>query len=733
MSHINKPSSLFFTGLAAVILGYVSLRTPPVDSFWSMTLAPLLLILGYLWLIPAGLWPRSSPAEQKGHNAISPDVTLATRIAGPGVFGFSFVVYLLTMWPGPRWWDSAGYVVSSVTMGVDGAPGSLLLQLLGRLVWFVAFIVTPSARLNLLSALVTAVAVTILFYVMLRLLRSVYSNDDRDDTAVVIGALTASLTLAFAVSVWAHSGYANPYGLSMLAAAILLYLAVRWWENPDAEGASNFLLLAAFVFGLDLSIHRSNLLFVPGFVLLVLVRKPRLILSGRLWIGGIMLFGLGLSLQLTNMFRAQLDPRINFTDPDNLGKLWDYLALKERGISVFGADLLQRKGPLWATQIKHEYLRYLGWNFAGFDPENMTIKWDALYGLPLLVGILGLLYSFIRRKATSLLLILFLCSSALAIFYLNIPPDYFRKMDRHFLASFMIFAVWIGFGSCALMRFLTRITGYRPAVDWMIGLLLFVVLPINALYANWKTNDQSGNFTPIDFGKNILDSCEKDAILITGGDSDTFPVWYLQMVEGYRPDVLTLNYSLLNTSWRLKSHLKYHPSIPWNLTSETIDSLVPIAADSEVVTIYTTGPDSIPVHLKVVPSIEGRYRSVSDQVLLDILKTNRWRRPIYLSAGLGPIISLGLQEYMRPDGVVFKIAVRKNERADISALERNLLERYSYRGMGGEVRLDKVSRAMTRNYLNAFGYLERYYAMKKDNTALERLNKLRDQLWPGEQ
>ena len=216
-------------------------------------------------------------------------------------------------------------------------------------------------------------------------------------------------------------------GVSLLAAAVLFYLAVRWWEDPDAEGAGCFLLLAAFVFGLDLSVHRSNLLFVPGFFVMVLVRRPRTFLSGRLWLCGVV--------------RAQLDPRINFSDPETFGRLWDYLALKQRGISVFGADLLQRNGPLWDSQINHEYLRYLGWNFAGFDYESLGVKWNALYGLPLAVGLVGFLYSFMRRRVALLILIMFLCSSVLAIFYLNVPADYFRKMDRHFLTSFMLFLV----------------------------------------------------------------------------------------------------------------------------------------------------------------------------------------------------------------------------------------------------------------------------------------------------
>lgn len=731
MSNAQKPSSKLYLGLAVIIVGFVCLRTPPVDSFWSMTVAPLLLILGYLVLIPCGLWPRRPEVVTSENESESANSRSIVRFAGLGVFLVSLITYCLTLWPGPRWWDSAGYMASSITMGVDGAPGSLLLQLLGRLSWFATFFVTPSARLNLLLALATALAVTILFFTIVRLLRFMRGDDDEDDTAIVTGALVASLTLAFAVSVWAHATYTNPYGLSLLTAAVLFYLAVRWWENPDAEGAGSFLLLAAFVFGLDLSVHRSNILFIPGFFVMVLVRRPRTFLSGRLWLCGVGLFALGISLQLFNMFRAHLDPQINFSDPDSFPALWDYLALKQRGISMFGADLLQRNGPLWDIQINHEYLRYLGWNFAGFDYESLGIKWNALYGLPLAVGLVGFLYSFMRKRAALLILIMFLSSSALAIFYLNIPVDYFRKMDRHFLPSFMIFAVWIGLGSCFLMQLLSRVTGYRPAVDWLLALLLVIALPVNALFANWKINDQSQNYTPYDYGHNLLETCEPDAILITAGDSDTFPIWYLQMVEGFRTDVISLNYPLLNTSWRLHSLLKYRPDLPWSMSDDSVANMRPIVIDSHTVTIYTIGPDSLLVELTVAPTVNGQFLLVADQVLLNILKTNRWQRPVYISIGLGGRIPLGLNDYLRFDGLALRVAPDSAERRNLSALEKNLLDRYAYRGLGGEIMLDRESRNMTNNYRRAFAYLDAHYTEQGNDLARARLAEICHNLWPA--
>ncbi|MDH3891937.1 MAG: DUF2723 domain-containing protein [candidate division Zixibacteria bacterium] len=730
MHSIKHPSLSFYLGLIVVVLGFISLRMPPVDSFWSMTLAPLLLVLGYLVLLPLGLWPRCS---EPNHESTAGEDVSTSRFAGLGVFALALITYCLTLWPGPRWWDSAGYIASSITMGVDSAPGSLLLQLIGRLFSVLTFITSPAVRLNVMIALATAAAVTVVYFTIVRMLRAVSVKEAPDQTAIVAGSLLASLTLAFAVSVWSHAIFTNPYGLSLLCAAVLFYLAVRWWEDPDAESAGNLLLLAVFVLGLDVSVHRSNILFIPGFLVVVLLRRPRLLTSGRLWLGGVLLFMLGLSLQSFNMFRAQLDPWINMSDPDTLAGLWDYLALKQSGVAAFGTDLLQRNGPVWSTQIKHEYLRYLGWNFVGFDHATLGVKWNGMYGLPLVVGLVGMVCHFFRDYRQALrVLAMFLSVSVVAIIYLNVPENYFRKMDRHFMASYMIFTVWIGYGCYTVIRYLPRLFGERALVVWLVSLLLVIALPLNALFANWKINDQSGNYTPLEFGRNLLKTCEPGAILITGGDSDTFPLWYLQLVEGYRTDVTCLNYSLMNTEWHLRTRLKFEPDIPWSLTEESLLDLNVRAVDSHTVTIYTTGRDSLPVEFIVAPTFNDQFLLVADQVFLDIIQTNRWRRPVYISVGMTGRIPLGLDQFLRLDGFAYRLVPDSAKRTNYTALKHNVFEEFSYRGLGGEALLDQVSQDMTNSYRPALLTLNRYLVEQGDSASVKKLDALMHSLWPGE-
>lgn len=736
MATFQKPSKHFYLGVAAIIAGFVCLRTPPVDGVWTLTIAPILLVLGYLVLVPIGLWPRWEHDLSHARSSFTSQIFRVHNIIGLGVFTFSLLVYLSTLWPAPGWWDSSDYVTCSYTLGVSAPPGSVLLQLLGRLTSLIALIESPAVRLNILTTVISALSVTVVYFTVIRLLRSFESTRNNVTRHPVLVGILAALTLAFTHSVWSHATFTNPYALSLLTGTLMIYLAVRWWEKPDVAGAGNFLLLAAFLFGLDLSVHRSNLLLVPAFVLLVLLRMPRLLLDFRLWIGGILLFVLGLSMQLFVMFRAQLEPQINFGDPVTWKGLWDYLTLKQFAIKTFGSDLLQRKGPFWDYQIKDMYLRYLAWNFIGIDKQGSGIRWTALGSLPALLGIVGFMYHLVRLPKQTLFLIAALLMASLgAVFYLNVPTGFFREMDRHFLVSFMLCAIWVGIGCYAFLKLashlFTRMTRNTPFVVLIAGVVLFVALPLNLLRANWNYNDMSNNYTSYAYGYNLLQTCESDAILITAGDNDTFMPWYLQIVEGVRPDVTVLNAPLLNTTWFLRTTMLYHPDLPWSLTEDSLKNLNLIPWKTDTITIPSREGDSVSCSIVVEPTIADKYLLIQDQVLLNILRHNRWERPLYFSIGFGEQLPLGLQEHARLDGLVRRIVPQEPNPADYLIIERNLLNNYDYRGLGKQRFIDRTAVQMERSYQHLFAHLVGIYQERGEWRKLDRLDSLFTSLWPN--
>lgn len=729
-ANLQAPGRLFYVGLIVIVIGYVFLRTPPVDGTLSLTLAPLLLLLGYIVLAPLGLRPQvrkpqpDEPRDTEFHQPIS------SIISGAAVFLITLIFYWITLWPGPGWWDSSSYITASYTLGVTGPPGSLLLQLSGRFFGFLTWIDSPAVRLNLMIAVATSVAVTVVFFTILRLIRMVPTTR-RSHTVSVLAATIGSLTIAFAYTVWEHATFTNPYALSLLTGVLLLYTGVRWWEAADRKGGDNYLLLAALLFGLDFSVHRSNFLLTPAFLALVLIRKPRALLDFRLWLGSILLLAIGLSLQVTNMFRAQLSPETNIGNPATLQGLWDYLSLKQQGIAVFGSDLLQRKAEFWDYQVGHMFLRYLGWNTIGISLDGSSVAWRLPFGLPALFALGGFIVVWIKRWRIALwLTVTLLCATGLAVFYLNVPANFFREMDRHFIVSFAMIGLFIGLGAFVLLDLVRRWWRRRPVRGPIaVGMVLLLLLPIGQLFGGWSRNDQSGNLAPMAYGRNYLMTCEPNAILITAGDNDTFIPWYLQRIEKVRRDVTVINFPLLNTPWYAQTINKHHPDIPWTITDSAIVEMTPHENDRDTVRIATAqdSEDSISFALQ---GSYGNYILIADQVVLNLLETNRFERPVYFSTGFGPQPPLGVGTFARLDGVAWRLVPDDSARESLEQLQINLLDRYSYDGFEIRPTIDHSTRMVLPTFFHLFhSLITRLQESGQTQLLDEALIRYRE-LWP---
>lgn len=174
---------------------------------------------------------------------------------------------------------------------------------------------------------------------------------------------------------------------------------------------------------------------------------------------------------------------------------------------------------------------------------------NTYYFLPLILGIIGVLFHLKRDLNNFYILLLFFAFTGLAIiFYTNPKPFEPRERDYAVVGSFYVFAIWIGFGVLALYEKLkNKITSVlMPTVLTAICLL---AVPVLMAKENWDDHDRSGKYTTWNNAKSYLDSCQENAIMFTIGDNDTFPLWYMQEVEDYRTDIKLVNTSLFAKDW----------------------------------------------------------------------------------------------------------------------------------------------------------------------------------------
>ena len=334
------------------------------------------------------------------------------------------------------------------------------------------------------------------------------------------------------------------------------------------------------------------------------------------------------------------------------------------------------------------------------------------YFLPLILGIIGLLFHIKWDKENFFALFLFFAFTGFAIiFYTNPKPFEPRERDYAVVGSFYIFAIWIGFGVLALYEFLKN---YAPkkVIALAVTFISIVAVPSLMAFENWDDHDRSNRYTTHLNAKTYLDSCDENAIMFTIGDNDTFPLWYLQEVEGIRTDIKLVNTSLFATDWYIDqmkratykadpipSQLKHdqykygtldvaysleHPRFKDSIMTIK-DFMRWIASDNDATYVetengskekfYPTNKIRIPVNKKnvlasgivaqkdadkILPyidiTIDDRALFKNRILMLDILANNDWKKPIYFTGGSNADEEyLWLKDYLQLDGVAFKV------------------------------------------------------------------------------
>jgi hypothetical protein len=223
---------------------------------------------------------------------------------------------------------------------------------------------------------------------------------------------------------------------------------------------------------------------------------------------------------------------------------------------------------------------------------------------------------------------------------------------------------------------------YAPLYGFAAVLL---VLPFFTLNHHYFTHDRSNNYTCPSYARNMLVGLEPDAIIFTNGDNDTFPLWYIQEVEGYRTDVKVINLSLLNTPWYIKQCRDNEPKVPITWTDERIESLTP------------------------VPSNDG-WLLVRDLAVQHILLKNEWKRPVYFAVTIPPDTYAPYRDIIEFQGLVYKVVRRKGKNMiNREKMTDNILNKYDYTSILDENRkrdrsvyLPPHTEHLIQNYAAAF-------------------------------
>lgn len=412
-------------------------------------------------------------------------------------------------------------------------------------------------------------------------------------------------------------------------------------------------------------------------------------------------------------------------------------------------------------QLSHMYMRYFMWNFAGrqndvqghggmlhgnwisgipFFDKLMVGNQDELteemkneesrntyFLLPLILGMTGFFYLLFRdKKGFSIVFLLFFFTGIAIVIYLNQNPYQPRERDYAYAGSYYAFSIWIGLGVLSVIKWLTPF--FRTKLSPYIGgAVCLIAVPVLMASQNYDDHDRSDRYAARDMAYNYLMSCEKDAILFTFGDNDTFPLWYLQEVEGIRTDVRVVNMSLLSVDWYINQmKQQVYDSKPIKTTlqrpkyeQDKRDQVFVVERVKEYTDIKQlmefVGSDDRGTMVPVSSTLSMHYMPTkklkisvdkekiiekgivkadlknqlgdikwdlkrssvlkNELMMIDILAANNWERPVYFAISANTDSYIGLEDYFRLEGLAYRLIPikTKNQDGTFGLVDSNIL------------------------------------------------------------
>jgi hypothetical protein len=441
---------------------------------------------------------------------------------------------------------------------------------------------------------------------------------------------------------------------------------------------------------------------------------------------------------------------------------------------------------MFSWQIYQMYMRYFLWNFAGryndadgqadmygvdgnwttgiFDhgkhlPKSVVDAntYTPLYALPLIIGLLGCVYQFQKKKRDAfIVLLLFFFTGIAIVLYVNQPSIQPRERDYSYVGSFYAFAIWIGLGVIALAELIQFKKLSAKAAALTATAVCLLAAPVLMASKEWGDHDRSTKMTPHDMAYDYLTSCPPNAILFTYGDNDTYSLWYDQEVEGIRPDVRIVNLSLFTGDWyiqqmqkRMNNSAPLPITMPYDKYKEGVRDVIYydnkklpgytdlkevfdfITSDNQammeqyqggqygnylptknfklpvnpadVMKNHVIAPDQVS---EMATEIDWKYPSnyitKENLSMIDILAHNNWVRPICFTTTIGTENLIGLQQYLYREGFTYRLLPLKPDTTNHDQLDKvnslvmynNMMTKFRYGNFKHARYLDHESTTM---------------------------------------
>ncbi|QZE13742.1 DUF2723 domain-containing protein [Halosquirtibacter laminarini] len=520
-------------------------------------------------------------------------------------------------------------------------------------------------------------------------------------------------------------------------------------------------------------------------------------------------------------------PRMYSNQPAHVNQYKSWANIKGTPVAVDGdrGQKEQIMKPTFAEnlsfffkyQVNYMYFRYFMWNFSGRqndiqgnggithgnwisgipfidnvrlgDQTNLPSIWknnrghNKYYMLPFLLGLLGMFFQYNKSEKGkydfAIVMMLFIMTGLAIVVYLNQTPLQPRERDYAYAGSFYAFTIWIGLGVLGLTDILKKVA---PSTTSAIVATIASLILVPGIMAseNWDDHDRSNRYTCRSTGFNYLNTCDKNGIIFTNGDNDTFPLWYSQDVEGVRTDMRVCNLSYLQTDWYIDQmkrkayeseplpitfkreqyvlgtndycYIYEHPSFKnrrlelrqviddfiksTNKATKLQDNIaffptrklkITVNKEQVIASGLVAAKDSDKIVSQINIDLKGNIITKDQLMLLDMIGHTDWKRPFYFAITVGSDKYLGLQQYFRTEGFAYRLVPIKNENmpsnqeevtmVDTDKMYYNMMEKFTWGNMNDpKVYIDENNARMAMNIRNSFVRLAE--ALLNDSTKM---------------